>query len=392
VRGLRDWLDSQNDDPAAEPDPVVLHAFAVHLVPGEEAAAGEDADEGQGLIWKEIIHPGKWFKTDTGRPLEITSDIIKAAFKAWKAGLPKYISVPADSHHGPTDGIVPPQANRGFIEKLKLVKGRLFAGFRFTDPEVARGVQLGNIADVSVFLRPNVTHPETGKQFPWTLQHVLLTNDPLVQDLAPFGVGANSAEGEIVVQSYTRESESEIENEEVTEMPEETRQEEVPEGLTLSAAEAEAFGQFQGLGLSAADVQALVAERESVRQKARDLEITRIVRALEGSEEHEAVTQVEGTRHWPVVCAAVEKALQKQPEVLALAADDEGQTGLDAVVLEIVNALPADGRMALQVQPTGSKDPSDPQADDTQEPTDEQIKGLADQLSPRRGMAVNVPM
>ncbi len=364
--------------------PVYLHSFAVHMKAGDEAD-----DEDDGLIWKEIIHPGKWFKTDTGRAMEITADIIKGAFKAWKAGLPKYISVPADSHHGISDGIVPPQANRGFVEKLKLVKDRLFAGFRFTDPEIGQGVQLGNIADVSVFLRPNVTHPETGKQFLWTLQHVLLTNDPLVQDLEPFGVAASAEAGrEFVVQMYRQAT-----DEEVNEMAEDTRQEGgQPEGLTLSAEEADVYQQFQGLGLSAEEVKTLIAGREQVRQKGRDLEITQIVRALEGSEEHGGVVQVEGSRHWPVVCVAVEKALREQPEALALAADDEGRTGLDAVVLEIVNALPAESRMVLQAQPMGSKDPADPLADgEDEEPSEEQITELAGRLTPRRGMAISVP-
>ena len=84
---------------------------------------------------------------------------------------------------------MPAESNRGFVQKLKLIGERLFGGFKFTDPEVGYGVNVGNIADVSIFLNPNVIHPETGEKFPWTLEHVLLTNNPLAQDLAPFGEG-----------------------------------------------------------------------------------------------------------------------------------------------------------------------------------------------------------
>jgi len=364
----------------ADGSPVMLHAFAVRLGPGDEA---ED-DEADGLVWKELIHPGKWFKTDTGRIVEITAEIIKEVFRAWKAGLPKLISVPVDHHHVGAGGSVPPTSNRGFVDKLKLIGDRLFGGFRFTDPEVAYGVQVGNIADSSVFLYPNPIHPETGEKFKWELAHVLLTNDPLVQDLGPFGAvpaSASGAEGGYIVQSYRQQEVDKMKDKDKGQ-PESlpARQQ---AGLTLSAEDTTVYQEFQGLGLSVAEVQAMAGERDQVRQRMRDLEITRVVRALEGVEEHRGVTQVEGTRHWPVVCAAVETALKERPgpDALALNVDDEGQTGLDAVVLEIVNALPAEARMALAAQPAGSKDPQDPTLQEgDQEPTEEQIDELVTRL------------
>lgn len=330
--------------------PVMLHAFAMKLGAGDEADEGDDE-----LTWKEIIHPGKWFKSDTGREVECTADMIKEVFRAWQAGLPKLISVPTDSHHDYTGGLVPAESNRGFVEKLKLIGDRLFGGFKFTDPNVEYGVGVGSIADVSVYLQPSVFHPTSGEKFGWMLEHVLLTNAPLAQGLAPFGdalpVGASSGEGRCVVQFYQQ-------SEEVNKMKKKVLQSDPQEGaLTLSAEDAATLEQFKGLALSVADVKAMVAEREQVRQKARDLEITQVVRALEAQDEHAGVVRVEGRRHYPVVCAAVEKALREQPAGLALSANDDGQTGLDTVVLEIVNAIPADGRMAMDANdgPSGQK-------------------------------------
>jgi hypothetical protein len=360
--------------------PIVLHSFDVHLGSGEEA----EPDEDDGLIWKEIIHPGKWFKVDTGRIIEITKEIIEAAYEAWEAGFPKYISVPTDSHHEDAGGDVPPESNRGFVRKLKMIGDRLFGGFQFTDPEVAYDVQVGNIADCSVSLIPNLIHPETGDKLPWVLQHVLLTNDPLVQDLAPFGVAASSAEGQAVVVSYQTYEEAS----DMAKKDEHTQDTPAPDAVQLSAEDKATLEALRGLNLTADEIRTMADERQAVRKKARDLEITRIIRAMEGKEAHEGVTQVEGYRHAPAICAAVEKVLKEQPEALSLSANDEGGTGLDAVVLEIVNAIPEEGRVKLSLgsgdeEPAGNRLPED--GDETlqagdKEPTDEQIDALEEEL------------
>jgi len=355
--------------------PVMLHAFSTRLADGDEAD-----DDDDGLTWKEIIHPGKWFKADSGRLMEVTAEMIKEAFRAWQAGLPKLISVPTAGHYDHAGGLIPAEANRGFVEKLKLIGDRLFAGFKFTDPEVGYGVGVGSIADVSVYLQPSVIHPVSGEKFKWVLEHVLLTNSPLAQDLAPFGdvpLGASSGEGRCMVQFYQQKTE------EVNDMKNEKDKDSQGGAVTLSAEDVTTLEQFKGLGLSVADVKAMVAERDQVRQRARDLEITKVVRALEAQEEHAGVVQVDGRRHYPVVCVALEKALREQPAGLALSANDEGQTGFDTVILDIVNAIPSEGRMALDAGdgPAGSKNPADstltgPPA----EPSDEQIDQLAARL------------
>jgi len=372
------------DSTPADTAPITLHAFPVRLGPVLDAMETDD-----GLVWKEIVHPGQWFRSNTGDLVEITIKMIRSAFKAWKAGLPRHISVPADYHHDDTGGLVPVEDNRGFVEKLKMIGDKLFAGFHFTDPKIAFGVEHGNVADCSVYLQPDVIHPDTGEKFDWILQHVLLTNNPLVQDLSPFGaVPASGTDGRFVVQSYYPVQEVPMPNEPQTQQT----QQPPAQGVALSAADAALFDQYRGLGLSVGDIQTMVAERAKVCQKARDLEITRVVRAMEATEAHPGVTRIEEFRHWPVVIAAVEKALRERPKALALSADDDGQTGLDAVVLEIVNAIPQEGRMALSAQPAGSKAPTDPSLSETKptEPTDEQVKTFAGRLHPQKGAAVGI--
>lgn len=359
----REWVDQDTQMP------VQLHAFSVHL-----ADAGDNGED-DGLVWKEIIHPGRWFRSDTGSPVDITFDIIRDAFRAFQDGLPKYVSVPADDHHHETYGIVPAEKNHGFVRKLKMVGSKLFGGFAFTNKQTGESVDAGDIADVSVYLQPDVIHPKTGKRYSWVLRHVLLTNNPLVQDLAPFGavLASEGASGKVNIQYHIQKKEEQM-------------SETVEDGaIQLSAEDMTAFRAFQELNVTASDVQGMIADRQAVASKARELEITSVVKALEGTAEHDGVVQVEGHRHYPVVCAAVETALREQPQALALAADGNGQTTLDAVVLSIVNAIPTEGRIALQEQPKGAKEINveDVGASDTDNPpeyTEEQIGALADTL------------
>ena len=324
--------------------PVLLHAFSGVLGDGSDADDGDDD-----LLWKEIIHPGTWFKKDTGRVIEITKAMIEAAFAAWQAGLPKLIPVPSDSHRS---GEVPPEVNRGFVQKLKLVGDRLFGGFRFTHPTITAQVVDGS--DVSVFLQANVYHPETGTQYDWVLRHVLLTLDPLVTDLEPFSaVPATGDDGQgtgasvVVYESHEEVTAMAVDTQVSPDTQSPTPAPVVPEGaVVLGADDAQRWLALSGLGADAEDLAAMMEQRAQVVAQARELAVTRIVRALEGSEEIESVTQIEGTRHWPVVCAAVEEALTGQAAGLGLDAQDDGSLALDGVVLAVVNAIPAEGRMA----------------------------------------------
>lgn len=321
----------------------VMLSFASSL------ADGTCADVADGYVWKEIIRPGAWFKMNTGRQVEVTADIIREAVRAFHNGLPKFISVPADSHHLETRGVVPAEANRGFVERLKLVGTALFGGFRFTDQQVAAGVQDGSIADCSVYLQPDVFHPATGEKFPWVLRHVLLTNDPLAQELGRFGdIPASSDDDTVTIIHYRPlpvKEVSMLDNNGGGAL-------ESAEEIVLTGDAAHEYAILAGLGLTASELKALAEQRQAIaaqaaelRQKTRALEVVQIVRALEGVGVHDGVAQVPGYRHYPVVIAAVEKVLQEAPPTLALDAHDRGASPLDTAVLAILNALPAEARI-----------------------------------------------
>ena len=151
-----------------------------------------------------------------------------------------------------------------------------------------------------------------------------------------------------------------------------------PPPIQLDEKDSALLAEVKGLGLDASAIKAMASERTRVRGKARELEITGIVHALQGTGEHAGVTVVTGRPHWPVVVAAVEKALKEQPAALAMSADEDGRTPIDAIVLAIVNAIPEDGRMALSAQPTGDKNPKpvDPNAPLSDEVIAEMAKRL----------------
>lgn len=354
----------------------ILHAFDSRLADGAVAADAKD-----GLVWKEIIKPGRWFKMDSGREIEVTQEIIDEAARAFDAGLPKFVSVPADTHHAETRGIVPAELNRGFVQKLKKVGDSLFGAFKLTDPQIALGVQDGSIADCSVYLQPDVVHPATGEKYPWVLRHVLLTNTPLVQDLRGFGDIPAGDTGESLTIIRYRQTPGEVT------MPEKTPKFESSgtgdlldkaDVIELSGEAASEYAAINALGLSAAEIKTLCDQRAAIeaqaadlRNKAREMEVARIVLALEGKEEHPKVKAIAGTRHYPVLINAVSDALRKAPKDMALDAGMDGVSALDALILDIVNAVPEDARIKADATDGGAaKGSPKPRGDEV---TDEQL-------------------
>lgn len=140
------------------------------------------------------------------------------------------------------------------------------------------------------------------------------------------------------------------------------------------------------------------AQQEQVRQQARDLEVRSIVAAMEGRQAREDVVVIEDRRHYPAVVAAVERVLRENEAIVA-SLSQEGRSALDRLVLEVVNALPAEGRLEVGQEPDrpdrSPEEPREPQqpvgarvvarttplrAEEYAEVSDEQVDGLLERI------------
>jgi len=329
-----------------------------------DATPPDELEDDEGLIWKEIMAAGTTFKPADGEPLTIEQAMVDATFESFQAGVLDAVPLTAEDHFYETGGVVPAGSTAGFVEKLKKVGGRLWAGLKVVDEAVREKLKGGLIKDVSVYIWPDFHDRRDGKKWPWVLMHLLLTNYPQLVGLAPFGakpIGA-SAGGDTARAECTFYREVSMPTSDTGPVTALTEQD---------AAELE---QYRGLGLTVEAIREMASQQQHVRQQARDLEIAAIVAALEGRAEYAGVVALDGHRHYPVVVEAAVNALRANGgDGLALEINAEGKSPLDAIVLAVVNAIPADGRMALETQPHLSKD--SPPASDGR-PSDEAIAEL----------------
>jgi len=392
------------DVDAADDSPIDLSESPLYGFWGSLGDGSEAEEAGDGLYWKEILHPGKWFKTNSGKSIEVTSHIIQEAYRAFTDGYPRYISVPSDHHWIGNRGVVPPEHNRGFVKKLKLMGDKLYAGFSFASKDTEAGVLDGSIADVSAYLQPNVTHNATGNHYDWALRHVLLTNNPLVSDLSEWGViaaddtdiGSSGRRILNYIQVFDDEEETMVERAgTIDDVAEE-------ETISLSGEAAVEYAYLQDRGYTTAALMALsdqAASLESMglsiddllsqavrlRETARSLEIDRVIAAMEGTGEHAGVVAVEGRRHYPVVVEAVTAALTHGASDMALTADESGVTPVDSLILGIINAIPGDARLSTEVDEKGARRDGDGRLDleagDESELSDEMVDAFLEDIS-----------
>jgi hypothetical protein len=130
--------------------------------------------------------------------------------------------------------------------------------------------------------------------------------------------------------------------------PKETKATEAP---ALSEEDAALLAKAKELQAAGFALDSALERQARLRRKARGLEVDSIIAALEGRTQREDVITVSGHRHYPAVVAAVEKALRHAPASIAADISDEGTSPLDAIVLAIANALPAEARIQLDSAP-----------------------------------------
>jgi hypothetical protein len=315
-------------------------------------AKGLPADVATGdLIWKEIFHVSKTVRPISGDVLSVEQDMIDGLAEAFDASVFPYVPITASTHYDETGGIVPSYDSVGFVRKMVKLDGRLFGGLEIIDADVKEKIEDGRIADCSVYVWFDVyDRKDPEKVWPFVLVHLLLTNYPQIDDLEAFGIGpdaiAASAAGEgAQYQHYVEETMGERETQETP---------------TLDPEDAKLLAEIKELRKSGFTLDGLRQQAQQVQQKARSLEIQGIVAALEGRATREDVSVIEGHRHYPAVIKAVEAALQSAPHAISADINEDGGTSADKLVLDIVNALPAEARMKLDDSPAKPDRSMDP--------------------------------
>jgi len=297
------------------------------------AEVNADGDD-DGLIWKEIFRVSATFRPDTGAMLIVTEDMVQALYESFMGGALDRVPVTATSHFHRDGGLVPVTETIGFVERVMLVDGSLYAGLRILDDDIRDKIEKGLIADCSIYAVPDWVDARTGKRWDWALLHLLLTNYPQITDMKSFGEKPADMAASRLARHYTEVKNMGENKQRAQETPNEISAE---ERTILEKARALAA---QGISLDNIQEQAV-----ALRRKARDLEVTEIVAALEGRAQREDVVQVEGYRHYPAVIAAAESLLRDGVGFEAVSQD--GKSAVDQMVIKLLNALPAEARMAV---------------------------------------------
>lgn len=175
------------------------------------AAAPEESGE---LVWTTALRTGQWMVNPipgAKGPLKIDRDFMEQVLEAYRDGAWEHVQVP--TYHTDTDVL----ANTGFVRDLRIVPDPKRAGefllrtaLEFTEPDIRQKVLRGSIAGVSVNVKFNVQHQESGKVYPTVLTHVALTNIPFINGLEAFKqrlAADKEAEPDDVLFSYVYEDE-----------------------------------------------------------------------------------------------------------------------------------------------------------------------------------------
>jgi hypothetical protein len=190
---------------------------------GDDAAemfcAFGDPERSGDLIWVTALRTGEWkVNPIPGKkgPLVVDRSFLDDLLTAWRGGAWEFVTVP--TYHTDHDSL----ANTGFVRDLTIVpdadhpgESLLRAAVEFTEPAVAERVLRGTIAGVSVNVKFNVRHQETGKLYRKVLTHLALTNIPFINGLRAFEqrlAASQDATPEDVVLSYEYEGDLELRN------------------------------------------------------------------------------------------------------------------------------------------------------------------------------------
>ena len=181
----------------ADDQPIALELMFSSTEESQEAKLADGSD----VIWKDILPEGTIAMTPgTARPVpfeivpqgesRIASDKITVSMsdliESFEDQAFQDVTIP-DGHPKKGDSAL---NNTGYVRALRVVKKGakhvMQAGLGFTEPDVKGKVQRGTVPNVSAGVFLNFTRKLDKKKFRAALNHVALTKQPWISDLAPF--------------------------------------------------------------------------------------------------------------------------------------------------------------------------------------------------------------
>jgi len=172
--------------------------YALPMPRGEEvvaqspSAAREDAPPGAGVphcFEKELIREGAWVHPTKKFTFRVTPGRMRGWLKTFARMKAGGLKVPLPFGHS-----YDPRDNAGFLEDLRLEGNRLIGVLAVARPEDAERVGT-TIRDVSVCVNPNFVDAH-GNRFGEAIEHVALTNYPMVEGQPNFAPVERIAAGE----------------------------------------------------------------------------------------------------------------------------------------------------------------------------------------------------
>jgi hypothetical protein len=157
------------------------------------APAGETLDLDAGRkFWKELIREGEWTNSRAGFTLKVDTDRLGAWKENFEAMLAAGIQVPVPWGHS-----YDPRDNAGFVEEIELRDGSLWGLLNVPDDDDAG--KLGKtVRSVSVSINPSFTDG-TGHEWGEVIEHVALTNYPVVVEQEDFMHAGDDGEGKAAI-------------------------------------------------------------------------------------------------------------------------------------------------------------------------------------------------
>ena len=163
-------------------------------------------DDGE-LLWEPIAREGQWAVRPDGRggkkqvPLKIIAGRsqdqrreigLQDVLDAFDDGAIEHVTIPESHDNKPTE-------NHGYIEALKIVKGKvkdsgkdkivsvLMGGYNFLDAKTKEKAKKGLIPSRSAGFLYDYQRTDTAKVYPVALEHVALTSKPWLRGMPRFG-------------------------------------------------------------------------------------------------------------------------------------------------------------------------------------------------------------